>query len=237
MNPWSYLIRPNLPIECYATDSLDDLPVFIAFLPTWQCMDSGTSPDFICIFRSHGYAGSQKHPVESLSNYFDKRFGMTLENKSRLHDWLDNCFYILGMSSSKLIFIFFRGIGIPPTRWTLHIQNPLIFGLWRWECTLTSIEPRARPATSLFTAPRHDDLGAHSGLRHGGERRVYHGVHPRFYNAFLVGKQQFEFQSTEFWGTYPHLSLIMMLFERRAWRWIDSGAWWNCLSFLPSQAL
>ena len=34
------------------------------------------------------------------------------------------CFNILGSSSSQLIFIFFRGVGIPPTRY--------VFCLWRW---------------------------------------------------------------------------------------------------------
>ena len=60
--------------------------------------------------------------------------------------------HILGMSSSQLTFIFFRGVGIPPTRWKQSIlgmvnrpANPKCWFSWAWSAG----EPRQQRAWPL----------------------------------------------------------------------------------------
>jgi hypothetical protein len=140
----------------YGTDGFDDSHILIAFLPTWQWNVSPFYPHIAPM----AMRDQRKHSVDSLSDFFDQRFWMTLERTTKF-----------AWTCTFCILWFLLGL------------------VWRSECTLTNIEPRARPATSLFTALRHDDRGPNSGMGHGGDRShtvvcrengVYHGVrvHP-----------------------------------------------------------
>ena len=43
-----------------------------------------------------------------------------------LEPWNFMTFHVLGMSSSQLTFIFFRGVGQPPIRWyEVHLDYPM----------------------------------------------------------------------------------------------------------------
>lgn len=126
------------------------------FLATWQWNVSWFYPHIAPM----AMRDQRKHSVDSLSDFCDQRFWMTLERTTKFAWTCTFC-------------ILWFSLGI----------------VRRSECTLTNIEPRARRATSLFTALRHDDRGANSGMGHGGDRShtvlclehgVYHGVpvHP-----------------------------------------------------------